>query len=261
MQVNLVYFRPDGERKDIPLHGSEVLLGRAEDCNLRIPLASVSRQHCRVIIGDGEVILEDLGSANGTLVNGEKVSREILSAGDKLTVGQAIFIVQIDGKPKKIKPPVDGVGSSAAVETAPAEEMLAPAEEADVVEVAESESSEIDNLDAAPSTDAEVAVEAEAEAAEVEAEVQGGEEAVVDVEEVGEEAAVASPASASGDAEVLVEEDAVAVEDASGADGAAEVAVDLESVEGSNDGAGSSSVEDILLELEAAEEEEAKKKH
>src|SRR3954467_14186921 len=89
MHINLVYFRPDGERKDIPLHGSEVLLGRAEDCNLRIPLAAVSRQHCRIIIGNDEVLVEDLGSANGTYVNTQRVSRKTLYAGDRLGVGQA----------------------------------------------------------------------------------------------------------------------------------------------------------------------------
>ena len=206
MDVNLVYFKPDGDRKDIPLHGSEILIGRAEDCNLRIPLAAVSRQHCRIIIGDADIVVEDLGSANGTYVNNQRISRQSVGAGDRLGVGQAAFVVQVDGKPKKV---------------------------------------------VAPSAAPEPAVEVESGELISPVATESGEGSVVEVAEVVEEIGLES---GSGDHEVVLEEESVSDGDVE------EIAVDIESADSGNEGAGSSSVEDILLELEAAEEQESKKR-
>ena len=270
MHVNLVYFRPDGERKDIPLHGSEILMGRAEDCNLRIPLAAVSRQHCRVIIGDDEVLIEDLGSANGTFVNNRKVSRQELRAGDSLQVGQASFIVQIDGKPKKVRNPLEGV-VAAEGEQVPDNDLIAePGEvagvEEEVVEVAEASGDSVEAVEAAPVEEASVE-EVVADESSVEmmeepavAESGDGSEEVIEVEEASpsEDAvdAVQPDSVPGGEGEVILEEEGSVLDQSD--DNA--VAIDLENVEVQNAGSESSSVEDILLELEAAEEEEAKKK-
>lgn len=267
MHVNLVYFRPDGERKDIPLHGSEVLIGRGEDCNLRIPLASVSRQHCRIIIGDDEVVIEDLGSANGTFVNNQKIGKQAVSAGDRMAVGQAAFVVQLDGKPKKVRAPHEMLNGSEGEAVQPTDMIAAgrkPAAKAPA-KAAQPESAEIAAGSGASVLDDSSAEAVEVEAVEEEALVEV-EEAAEEVEEVAEEveevaevveeapAAEAPVVEPASDGEVVLDEEVGSSEEA------AEVAIDLESVESSNDGAGSSSVEDILLELEAAEEEEAKKK-
>lgn len=77
----------------------DVLIGRGTDCNLRIASNEVSRRHCQLLVGEGEVGVIDLGSANGTLVNGERIpprERVALAPGATLEIGPARFAVQFD---------------------------------------------------------------------------------------------------------------------------------------------------------------------
>ena len=59
----------------------------------------MSRKHCEITIVDDELLVKDLGSRNGTYVNGEKTDVKELSEGDVLSVGPLVFVVQIDGEP------------------------------------------------------------------------------------------------------------------------------------------------------------------
>jgi hypothetical protein len=61
-----------------------VLVGRAEECDLRIDHKSVSKQHCVLVKTDGLVLVRDLGSTNGTRVNGHRVRRAALLPNDQL---------------------------------------------------------------------------------------------------------------------------------------------------------------------------------
>jgi FHA domain len=99
MQVVLVMFRADGERRSFSIVREMTVVGRREDCDLRIPLGDVSRKHCRFILEDGAFRVEDLGSSNGTFHNGQKVQDATLAAGDTVTIGPVTFLVQIDGVP------------------------------------------------------------------------------------------------------------------------------------------------------------------
>ena len=103
MNVVLVMFK-DGERRDFPLSEPESILGRRQDCHLRIPTKDVSRQHCAVLIQNETVTAKDLGSSNGTFVNGKRIAEAELAAGDRLRLGPVTFVVQIDGEPAEIKP-------------------------------------------------------------------------------------------------------------------------------------------------------------
>lgn len=103
MDVKLVVFRADGQRKDFPVTEATTVIGRALDCGLRVPLDNVSRHHCQLSLAQDSMVVNDLGSANKTYVNGEPISGEVkLSAGDRLTVGPILFTVQIDGQPEEI---------------------------------------------------------------------------------------------------------------------------------------------------------------
>jgi pSer/pThr/pTyr-binding forkhead associated (FHA) protein len=104
MDVKLVMFRNDGRRKDFPVTGSPLTIGRGEGCELRVPLLSVSRRHCQITVENDQVIAKDLGSSNGTFVNNKRITEEALRPGDRLVVGPVIFTVQIDGKPEEIRP-------------------------------------------------------------------------------------------------------------------------------------------------------------
>src|SRR5690242_9871804 len=101
MQVVLVMFRADGERRSFSVSRDMTVIGRREDCDLRIPLGEISRKHCRLIKEDGTLRLEDLGSSNGTYLNGKRVQEAAIEAGDTLQVGPVVFVVQIDGEPQE----------------------------------------------------------------------------------------------------------------------------------------------------------------
>jgi pSer/pThr/pTyr-binding forkhead associated (FHA) protein len=76
------------------LPGSIKTLGRAPRADFVVDAALVSRLHCRFTLDPtGELLVEDLDSTNGTWVNGAKVARTPLSAGDKLTIGRVEFVV------------------------------------------------------------------------------------------------------------------------------------------------------------------------
>ena len=104
MDVKLVMFRENGERREIPIGPGTTKFGRKDDCDIRIPVAEVSRHHAELHNRDDGVELRDLGSANGTYVNNRRISKQKLSAGDHLVVGPVVFTVQIDGQPAEIRP-------------------------------------------------------------------------------------------------------------------------------------------------------------
>src|SRR5512133_2465588 len=109
MQVVLVMFRPDRSRRSFSVARDLTVIGRGEDCDLRIPLGEVSRKHAR-LAKDGDALhLEDLGSSNGTYVNGERVQESGLNGGDILAVGPLTFVVQVNGFPadEDITPPIE----------------------------------------------------------------------------------------------------------------------------------------------------------
>jgi predicted component of type VI protein secretion system len=99
MGVVMVMFRADGQRRSFSVTRDMTVIGRREDCDLRIPLSDVSRKHCRMILEGETIRVEDLGSSNGTYKNGERVQQTELAAGDTLQVGPVVFVVQVDGFP------------------------------------------------------------------------------------------------------------------------------------------------------------------
>lgn len=100
----LAMFKSDGTRRDFPLVKDRVVIGRKVNCDLRIPLTAVSRQHCEITVDDGKVSVKDLGSSNGTYHNSVRVQEAHLSAGDELIVGPVVFTLVVDGQPANIKP-------------------------------------------------------------------------------------------------------------------------------------------------------------
>ncbi len=75
--------------QEIELVKDEFVIGRIEGNDLVIPEPSVSRRHARLIRQGGQVLLEDLGSSNGTFINGQRLSAPFpLKSGDTFTLGQ-----------------------------------------------------------------------------------------------------------------------------------------------------------------------------
>lgn len=104
MDVSLVMFKADGTRREFPLSKSRVIVGRKNSCDLRIPLNSVSRQHCELTVDGDTLKVRDLGSSNGTYHNSERVQEADLGPGDELVIGPVVFTVMIDGEPTQIEP-------------------------------------------------------------------------------------------------------------------------------------------------------------
>jgi pSer/pThr/pTyr-binding forkhead associated (FHA) protein len=70
------------------------LLGRDEDCDVRLDSKSISKLHCVIVKTDGLLLVRDLGSTNGTRVNGQRVRRAALLPNDTLAVANLKFRVQ-----------------------------------------------------------------------------------------------------------------------------------------------------------------------
>src|SRR5262245_35424313 len=71
------------------------LVGRKEDCDLRLEHKSVSKMHCVIAKTDGLLFVRDLGSTNGTRVNGQRVRRAALLPNDQLTIANYKFRINI----------------------------------------------------------------------------------------------------------------------------------------------------------------------
>jgi len=107
MKVSLVMFREDGNRREFPLDPGRTIIGRREECDLRIPLAEISRRHAQITVSekDRKVVIKDLGSSNGTYLNNRRLTAEhTLSPGDHVILGPVVFTVRIDGEPKEVRP-------------------------------------------------------------------------------------------------------------------------------------------------------------
>lgn len=73
--------------------GREIVVGRSSDLEMVLVEEMVSRRHSRIIMQGGELSIEDLGSTNGTFVNGEKIQRARLKEGDRILIGTSILKV------------------------------------------------------------------------------------------------------------------------------------------------------------------------
>lgn len=73
----------------------ELVIGRSNDIDVVLVEDMVSRRHARVMLQGDSLIIEDLGSTNGTFVNGEKIRRARLKEGDKILIGTSIIRVAL----------------------------------------------------------------------------------------------------------------------------------------------------------------------
>lgn len=96
LQAELRVMGGKQQGKLIPLNVKKFLIGREEDCQLRPNSDMVSRHHCVFTNDDFTIRLRDLGSTNGTFVNGERLQGQIaLKDGDEVLIGKLAFQVVI----------------------------------------------------------------------------------------------------------------------------------------------------------------------
>jgi serine/threonine protein kinase len=73
--------------KAFTLKGGLNVIGRAAECEIVLKSREVSKRHCQLLVRDDGVTLEDLGSINGTIINGQTIRRGVLKDGDVLDIG------------------------------------------------------------------------------------------------------------------------------------------------------------------------------
>ena len=96
MKVKLVVLTGNEKDREIPLPSSQFIIGRKKECHLRARSERVSKLHCAIVRKAGRVVVRDLKSMNGTLVNGESITgTRFLADGDVLGVGPLQFRVSI----------------------------------------------------------------------------------------------------------------------------------------------------------------------
>ncbi len=88
MSTKLILKFKDTVISEFELNQEETTIGRKPENTIHIDNLAVSSKHARVLKIGKKVILEDLGSTNGTLVNGQETSKHILNNGDVITVGK-----------------------------------------------------------------------------------------------------------------------------------------------------------------------------
>jgi pSer/pThr/pTyr-binding forkhead associated (FHA) protein len=72
-------------------------IGRLDDNAFQIAEQSVSSHHCEVLLKGSDVVIKDLNSTNGTFINGEKVSEQVLKPGQVLRLGQVELRLEAEG--------------------------------------------------------------------------------------------------------------------------------------------------------------------
>ena len=84
---------------EFPLpEAGEIVIGRSSELDMVLVEDMVSRRHAKISVHNGDIYLEDLGSTNGSFVNGEKITRTKLAEGDRILIGTSIIkVVASDG--------------------------------------------------------------------------------------------------------------------------------------------------------------------
>lgn len=120
LQAELKILGGKHQGKLIPLSTKKFLVGREQDCHLRPNSDLVSRHHCVFSIDDYAVRLRDLGSTNGTRVNGEALRGEaILKAGDRIGIGKLELELAIRQAVPSAVAPAGKSGSSGELDAVP----------------------------------------------------------------------------------------------------------------------------------------------
>lgn len=107
MELKLKILEGRHAGQEMKIGKEKFLVGRSEECNLRPNSEKISRHHCVIMLAEGIATIRDLGSKNGTLVNGEKIVGEVeLKGGDVLEIGPLKFEVRPTVDIKREKKPV-----------------------------------------------------------------------------------------------------------------------------------------------------------
>ena len=102
----LVIYLADGTTTDVPLTKERITIGRRADNDVCLPYPAVSGEHAQVVTILADSFLEDLGSTNGTLVNGKAITKHFLTDNDQIDIGRQrlTYLSHDDAKPAYLPP-------------------------------------------------------------------------------------------------------------------------------------------------------------
>jgi hypothetical protein len=86
--------RPDGTQREVEVDGALLTIGRGNDNGLVIHDSRISRHHARLQARRGTLVLTDLGSTNGSRVNGVRIDEVVLGEGDQIELGDTVLVVE-----------------------------------------------------------------------------------------------------------------------------------------------------------------------
>lgn len=104
---------PVGGGDPIPLLKTSLMVGRRESADIVLRFPNVSGNHCELLLIDGYWVVKDLGSSNGTKVNGSRVVEQRLEPGDTLSVARHEY--EVSYEPARL-------GATAAPATSPSQQ-------------------------------------------------------------------------------------------------------------------------------------------
>jgi len=96
---------PQGGGDPVPLLRKKLLVGRRDSCDIALRFPNVSSRHCELELVEGYWLVRDLGSSNGTKVNGVRVRSKWLLPGDELAVAKHRFKLDYNVAPDASPPP------------------------------------------------------------------------------------------------------------------------------------------------------------
>ena len=105
---HLVCLQGPQKGQDFPIFSRQFSIGRSTDNMLRLQGLLVSRHHALINFQDGQYILYDRESTNGTYVNGRRIAHHILRSGDRIQIGPSVFVFQMPrpAPPQPSPPPM-----------------------------------------------------------------------------------------------------------------------------------------------------------
>jgi pSer/pThr/pTyr-binding forkhead associated (FHA) protein len=102
------------------LNVDKTTIGRVDDNTFQIADPSVSSHHCEILLRGTDVVIHDLGSTNGSFINGDKISESVLKPGQTLKLGQIELQLVPDGAPMPTAKPASAPAPGAPAPSAPA---------------------------------------------------------------------------------------------------------------------------------------------
>ncbi len=87
----------DGPNTRFPLVEGSNVIGRSQDARVKLPDTGVSRRHVDITVDGAVAVAHDLGSTNGSIVNGQRISSQQLRDGDVIRIGHSVLVYRADG--------------------------------------------------------------------------------------------------------------------------------------------------------------------